>query len=192
MLELTWGEGDAPLYLTDDAGPVRLALTQRRFTPDSGPVHTIALVEVLAVGYGRSPNSMRASGTDIGDRLRYVGHETASVGGVRTLLARQVDERSGLSAVTPVTHTVGQRAYRFATALTNGGDKQLQIQQVTSAAVTGLTGFLGERCELDLWRASNEWCGEAARSRPASEEQLAWLTSTPARMGTSRAAPSRR
>lgn len=117
---------------------MRLALTQRRFTPDSGrPLQTIALVEVLAVGYGRSPNSMRASGTVIGDRLRYVGHETASVGGVRTLLVRQVDARSGLSAITSVTHTVGQRAYRFATTLTNGGEGRLQIQQVTSAAVTG-------------------------------------------------------
>ena len=96
---------------------MRLALTPRRFTPDSGPLHTIALVEVLAVGY--------------------VGHETASVGGVRTLLARQVDERSGLSAVTSVTRTVGQRASRFATTLTNGGEERLQIQQVTSAAVTG-------------------------------------------------------
>ncbi len=128
--------------------------------PARGPLHTIALVEVLAVGYGRSPNSMRASGTVIGDRLRYVGHETASVGGVRTLLVRQVDARSGLSAITSVTHTVGQRAYRFATTLTNGRGAAADPAGHLRGG-HGLTGFLGERSELDLWSPSDEWCGES-------------------------------
>lgn len=162
MFSLTWGAASLPLHLTDELGPVTVSVADVHAPePDrSGNRARPALVEVLAVGEGRGLNSLRASRTAIGDRLRYLDHSTTKTAGTNQLIVRQSDPVTGLVADTTIEQHGGCAAYRFTVRVKNPGPTSLLIQQVTSVALGGLTAHLGPRVDLDLWQARSEWCGE--------------------------------
>lgn len=163
MLDLTWGGGKFPLHLTDQLGPVTAAVAAVDPVEPARPDFRArpALVEVLAVGQGRGLNSMRAIRTAVGDRMRYLDHETSAGQGLARLTVRQSDPVTGLVAAVVIEQFDGVEAYRFRVDLHNGGEQAVLIQQVASAAFSGLTAHLGRRADLDLWSARSEWCAES-------------------------------
>lgn len=162
MFDITWGIGPFPLHLTDELGPVTLAVADvRAQEPERrGNRARPALVEVLAVGEGRGLNSLRASRTVIGDRLRYLDHAVGSRPGVDELTVRQSDPATGIVATTRIEQHEGASAYRFEVRLDNVGETPALVQQVTSVSLGGLTAHLGHQSDLDLWQARSEWCAE--------------------------------
>lgn len=171
MTDFTWGDGAYPLRIVaTDSTPVMLSIAQgvdAREPMRSAHRAKPALVEVLAVGEGRGLNNTRAIRTTIGDRLRYVEHTELTQHGVKVIRIRQVDERTGLVTTTDVSQFPGVDAYRVATTVSNEGDEEIVLQQVTSATLIGLTGHLGDAQGLDLWTARNEWCAESRWTRTA-------------------------
>lgn len=165
MLDLTWGAGAFPLHLTAaDDGPVLASIAPGvEAVEPVRPQHRArpALVEALLLGEGRGLGSMRAIRTTVGDRLRYVEHTATHADGAATLTLVQRDERTGLVATTTLLQHDGVAAYRATTTLRNDDHEPVVLQQVTSATLIGLTGFLGDAPDLDLWTARSEWCAES-------------------------------
>jgi len=165
MIDFSWGSKAHPLRITASAdtpvmasiaeGVVAVEPVRRRHRARPG------LVEVLAVGYGRGLNNMRAIRTSIGDGLRYVRHTTSEVSGGRRLEIEQRHDDTGLVVRTVIDEREGVDAYRFHSVLHNGGEQPVILQQVTSAALIGITGFVGDADETDLWSAQSEWCAES-------------------------------
>lgn len=162
MFDFSWGTGSFPLHLTDELGPVTASVAQIQPKEPERSDHRArpALVEVLAVGEGRGLNSMRASRTAIGDRLRYLDHTVSSDGDLKRLTVRQSDPVTRLLATAVIEQFAGCDAYRFYVELRNLGPGSVLIQQVTTASLSGLTAHLGPTRELDLWTARSEWCAE--------------------------------
>ncbi|MFV0430266.1 MAG: alpha-galactosidase [Arachnia sp.] len=163
MFEITWGSAEFPLWLTDELGPVTLSVAPAAGVEPARPEYRArpAAVEVLAVGHGRGLNSLRASRTSIGDRLRYLDHSAQTIETTHRLIVRQSDPVTGLVAALVVERHDGCAAYRSWVELTNLGAQDILIQQVTSASLSGLTSHLGGRSSLDLWSARSEWCAES-------------------------------
>ena len=67
-MNLEWSTPELTLTFDLDNGPVRV-------TAGSGREPSQPLVEVSALGYGRSPGTSRHVDTVLGQRLRYVTHE---------------------------------------------------------------------------------------------------------------------
>ena len=160
-----WGEGAFPLHITaDSAVPVMVSISGT-----SGALEPLVpgrrarpgVAEILLLGESRRSDNGRAIGTALGDRLRYVRNEQTVTDGVSSLKIFQRDDKTGLEVSTNIIQFDGVDAYRMTTSLTNTGDERLCVLQVASASVIGLTGFLGETAELDLWSAHSEWCAES-------------------------------
>jgi alpha-galactosidase len=163
MVDFIWGDGAHSLrVLGGDSTPVMLSIAPGIDAPEPSRHRARpALVEVLAVGEGRGLNNMRALRTTIGDRLRYLDHSEHCDANAAHLIVRQKDEGTGLLTATTVSQFAGVDAYRVHTVVTNEGSSDIVLQQVTSAALIGLTSHLGEPAELDLWTARSEWCAES-------------------------------
>lgn len=163
MTDFTWGAGTFPLRIVaTDSSPVMLSIAHGVDAAEPAKHRARpALVEVLALGEGRGLNNMRAIRTTIGDRLRYVDHSERRGDNATILVITQRDEKTGLRVRTTIVQFDGVDAYRVQTSVTNDGDAELVLQQVTSATLIGLTAQLGAAGELDLWTARSEWCAES-------------------------------
>ncbi|MFI5694183.1 glycoside hydrolase family 36 protein [Kribbella sp. NPDC051586] len=138
-MNLVWRTPELTLTFALDDGPVRLTTGTE---PESQP-----LVEVSALGHGRSPGTNRHVDTIIGRRLRYVTHEDAG----STLRIVQEDATTGLRVTSVFEAGAGVRAWSEA-ALTGPGELVLDF---LSSLVVGL-----ESVDADLYSAANDWMAE--------------------------------
>ncbi|HEY0188242.1 MAG TPA: glycoside hydrolase family 36 protein [Cellulomonas sp.] len=165
MTSLTWGSATLPLHLDlPDDGPVTVGLAPAVPAPAAlGAAHRprLAAVELLVLGEGRALTSVRTDRTAVGDRLRYVAHREEHTDGRHRLDVDQVDPVTGLEVGTTLLRHDDLPAYRATTTVRNGGDRPVTLQAVSSLALRGLTGFLGDPDRVQVWTARNEWCAES-------------------------------
>ncbi|MFC6159511.1 glycoside hydrolase family 36 protein [Kribbella jiaozuonensis] len=138
-MNLVWRTPELTLTFALDDGPVRLTTGTE---PGSQP-----LVEVSALGYGRSPGTNRHVDTILGRRLRYVTHEDAG----STLRIVQEDADTGLRVTSVFEAGAGVRAWSEA-SLTRPGELVLDF---LSSLVIGL-----DSVDADLYSAANDWMAE--------------------------------
>ncbi|MFF0344731.1 glycoside hydrolase family 36 protein [Kribbella sp. NPDC004875] len=149
MTLLRWSTADLTLTFALDDGPVRLIAVRERSAPERpGQEPSQAMVEVTALGFGRSPSSNRHVETVLGQALRYVRHEETD----RTLRILQEDPDSGLRVTSVFEAGAGVRAWSEA-SLTGPGS--LELTFLSSLAV-GL-----ESVDADLHSARNSWMTES-------------------------------
>ncbi|MFI7063067.1 glycoside hydrolase family 36 protein [Kribbella sp. NPDC050124] len=127
-------------FTLDDDGPVRLSVVP--VEPTSQP-----LVEVSAIGYGRSPGTNRHVDTILGKRLRYVTHEDSG----STFRIVQEDAETGLRVTSVFEARDGVRAWSEAVMT---GPVSLELDFLSSLVV-GL-----ESVDADLYSAANDWMAE--------------------------------
>lgn len=167
MTSLTWGSADLPVHLdlpADAPATVGLApATAPGGRPVPGPNHTprLAMAEVLVLGQGRALTSVRTDRTAVGDRLRHTAHREHRDGDTHVLEVDQHDEVTGLDVTCTFTRYDDLAAYRVSTTVHNRGDRPVTLQAVSSVALRGLTGFLGDPARTRVWTARNEWCAES-------------------------------
>lgn len=166
MHDFEWGDPRFPLTIRPRSEGASVLSISERVRPalPSRPKEQSepAMVEILAVGEGRSSNSLRTVRTSIGDRLRYVRHETgADDSGVEWLAITQQDDEGGVSATTTISRHPGVAAYRAVTKVTNVGQQSIDLQAVTAAHLVGITDRVGQTDQLDVWSARSEWCAES-------------------------------
>ncbi|WP_405067473.1 alpha-galactosidase [Kribbella sp. NBC_01510] len=139
-MHLEWSTPELTLTFTIDGGPVRLTTRASAETPQP-------LVEVSAIGYGRSPGTNRHVDTILGKRLRYVSHEDTG----STLRIVQEEPETGLRVTSVFEARAGVRAWSEA-SLTRPGELVLDF---LSSLVVGL-----ESVDADLHSAANDWMAE--------------------------------
>ncbi|WP_433159323.1 glycoside hydrolase family 36 protein [Kribbella sp. CA-247076] len=140
-MTLRWSTPELTLVFTLDDGPVRVT---------AGEVAGEAnqpLVEVSALGYGRSPGTNRHVDTILGRRLRYVRHDEDG----STLRIVQEDPETGLRITSVFEARAGVRAWSEA-SMTGAGSLELDF---LSSLVVGL-----ESVDADLHWAANTWMAE--------------------------------
>jgi hypothetical protein len=138
-MNLVWRTPELTLTFALDDGPVRLTTGT---TPGSQP-----LVEVSALGYGRSPGTNRHVDTTLGKGLRYVTHEDTG----STLRIVQENPESALRVISVFEAGAGVRTWSEA-SLTRPGELVLDF---LSSLVVGL-----ESVDADLYSAANDWMAE--------------------------------
>ena len=139
-MNLEWSTPELTLTFAIDDGPVRLITGSDREL-------TQPLVEVSAIGYGRSPGTNRHVDTVLGRRLRYVTHEDNG----STLRIVQEDADTGLRVTSVFEAGAGVRAWSEA-SLTRPGELILDF---LSSLMVGL-----ESVDAELHSAANDWMGE--------------------------------
>jgi hypothetical protein len=139
-MNLVWRTPEMTLTFALDDGPVRL--TTGAATDLGQP-----LVEVSALGYGRSPGTNRHVDTVLGRRLRYVTHEDSG----STLRIVQEDAESALRVISVFEAGAGVRTWSEA-SLTRPGELVLDF---LSSLVVGI-----ESVDADLYSAANDWMAE--------------------------------
>jgi len=144
---LRWSTPELSLTFALDDGPVRLVAVRAATGPDEPVAETSqTLVEVAAVGSGRSPSSNRHVETVLGQRLRYVRHEDSG----DTL--RIVQEDGALRVTSVFEAGAGVRAWSEASL---GGPGSLELTFLSSLAV-GLASV-----DAELYSAANSWMAES-------------------------------
>ncbi|MEV4264336.1 alpha-galactosidase [Kribbella sp. NPDC049584] len=138
-MNLVWRTPELTLTFALDDGPVRLTTGTE---PGSQP-----LVEVSALGHGRSPGTNRHVDTVLGRRLRYVAHEDSGT----TLRIVQEDATTGLRVTSVFEAGAGVQAWSEA-SLTRPGELVLDF---LSSLVVGL-----DSVDADLYSAANDWMAE--------------------------------
>ena len=137
-MNLRWSTPELTLTFTLDDGPVRVTPGEVGVEPSQ------PLVEVSAIGYGRSPGTNRHVDTILGQRLRYVRHDdTGSM-----LRIVQEDAETGLRVTSVFEAKAGVRAWSEA-SMTGPGSLELDF---LSSLVVGL-----ESVDADLYSAANDW-----------------------------------
>ena len=139
-MHLEWSTPELTLTFTIDDGPVRL-------TTGASAETSQPLVEVSAIGYGRSPGTNRHADTILGKRLRYVSHDDT---GSRLRIVQEEAE-TGLRVASVFEARAGVRAWSEA-SLTRPGELVLDF---LSSLVVGL-----ESVDADLYSAANDWMAE--------------------------------
>lgn len=166
MDHFIWGNSQAPLMVaTSPDGPASLMISNvaGAAAPNSPG---LALAEVLTVEHGRGLTNTRIDRTFIGDSLRYVSHEA----GPDRLSVHQASPH-GVETTTTITCSTEGPIYSIHTTVRNSGSTELHLQAVSTGVLNGLTGFLGDPADLDVWSASNEWDGENRWFRHGLEDQ---------------------
>ncbi|MFD7160622.1 glycoside hydrolase family 36 protein [Kribbella sp. NPDC059898] len=136
---LRWTAPDLTLTFHLDDGPVRLAI-------DGVPAQP--LVEVEAVGFGRSPSSNRHVDTVLGQQLRYVRHEESGT----TLRIVQEEPDAGLRVTSVFEAGAGIQTWTEASMVGTG---TLELTFLSSL-VLALPSV-----DADLHTASNSWMAES-------------------------------
>ncbi|TCC26920.1 glycoside hydrolase family 36 protein [Kribbella speibonae] len=140
---LHWSTPDLTLTFVLDDGPVRVTIA-----PGTTDVPTQPLVEVEAVGYGRSPSSNRHVDTVLGQQLRYVRHEDTGT----ALRIVQEEPGTGLQVTSVFEAGAGVRAWTEASMT---GDGALELTFVSSLVVALPS------VDADLHSATNSWMAES-------------------------------
>jgi hypothetical protein len=148
-MALLWESPAASLAFRIDDGPVRLASIRPGQENGGQP-----LVEVSALGHGRSPGTFRHVDTELGKALRYISHEA----GPNSLSILQEDPATGLQVISFFrASSAGFQTWTEA-RLTGPGELELDF---LSSAVLGIDGI----DELDLVAGDNDWMAESRWTR---------------------------
>lgn len=154
---MTWGDGALRLAVRrPQDGPVAVSLVPAGARP--GPA-VQPLVEVLAVGHGHRSANLRNTATEIGARLRYVGHEVSGEPGWERLEVVQRDDASGLEVRSVLRARVAGSSVQSWTTVRNTGPATVQLQAVSSL-------MLADPCGPDALddvqsiEGDSEWLGE--------------------------------
>ena len=140
-----WAGGASP---TDD--------TEVLLDPDQ-PV-----VDVVTVDTGHASPTERLTGSQIGSRLRYVGHR--GIPDERTVTVRidLDDPDSGLAVSLDISSPVGVAALTACVRLRNGGEHPILLQSVTSVVLPlGRADQPMDLRGLVLLSGANQWLGES-------------------------------
>ncbi|KAH7307913.1 putative Melibiase subfamily, partial [Rhexocercosporidium sp. MPI-PUGE-AT-0058] len=101
-------------------------------------------------------------GNAIGLRLRYKSHQETTEGTSRTLSVTQIDEDSKIEITSQITIYHDFPAIRFVGTLTNTGNHDIVVTQVSSFAIGGLTTTCQSwQKDYVLSTATNTWFREA-------------------------------
>ena len=185
----SWGHAALEIdFLVDPRGSVRIiglgpdAPVGPPATPDGDAARPelsatvgLPLVEIQVAGYGRHLANERFIQTVVGERLAYRGHEESRIDGVLTLRIDLADPETGL-AVEAHLHTFeGVAVLRTWNRITNGGERRLTLDAVTSFTLGGIGAGDGNDAAadtladplagLDLWSADNDWLAEGRWQR---------------------------
>ncbi|MEJ3747686.1 alpha-galactosidase [Actinomycetes bacterium KLBMP 9797] len=153
---IRWGHGalEVVLGIAGDA-PVRLLGVSDQ--PDTacradGP----PLVEIMTAATGRSPSSLRYCETEVGRRLRYVGHHGSRDGAWHRLRLDLADPVTGLAVQVTLESADGVPALRSRTRVRNASDEPVVLLAVTSLSV----GAFAPADETELLWAESDWLAE--------------------------------
>ncbi len=160
--EFGWGHDDLGLlFRVDPHGAVSL----RSVSPHPGhqPVAPLvsgaSLVEVRTVRDGSSAGHQNLH-TEIGDRLRYQGHEISSEAGVTRLSLFLTDPISDLAAKVQFVSIEGLSSMTVSTTISNAGTRATTLLAVSSAMVEVVLQSNAEYADHRLWWARNDWTRE--------------------------------
>jgi alpha-galactosidase len=143
-----WRTANLILTFTLDDGPARLtAVDQGPALPTAAPGDQ-PLVEVTALGHGRSVSTHRHVGTVLGQRLRYTSHEATET----SLRIVQQDPETGLQVTSVFEAAYGVRTWTEA-RLTGPGTLELTS---LSSVVVAL-----DSVDFDLISGDNDWMAES-------------------------------
>jgi alpha-galactosidase len=173
-------------FLADKDGPVRLVDVWTGPGHGGSNLSTYArahqpLVEVMTPRFGTDSGSQsgRVSGTAVGDRLRYVSHETSTTDAADTLRIEQVDPESGLRSVSTFEAPAGVAAVRTTTTVgVQDGAEPLTLWAVTSLATGSVVSDDVNAADVWLadctWTAENRWSSRPLRSSGLVATQPGW------------------
>jgi len=161
----SWGHSELPLSFGVDADGV-VRLTGFGDAVGSG----LPLAEVQLTGVGRAWSGERSVETATGERLLYQGHEESRDGRWLRLRVDLADPSTGLAVQVHYRSPEGVPAVQSWVQLTNGGDRPLVLEAVSSFAISGLSGSEpGDAVDLldglDLLWADNDWLAEGRWQR---------------------------
>ncbi len=142
-----WRTANLTLAFCIDDGPVRLESVHWDPEASTGPVDQ-PLVEVSALGHGRSVNTHRHVGTVLGHRLRYTSHEATGT----SLRIVQQDAVTGLQITSFFEAAEGIRTWTEA-RLTGPGTLELTSLSSVIVAMDSL--------DFDLVAGDNDWMAES-------------------------------
>ena len=152
---LLWSHEVLGLYaIADSAGSVRLGAPGQEWNS------LLPLVEVTAIGHGRTWSGERFIDTAIGDRLTYRGHETGQDGDWQCTTIRLADPATGLAAHITLRTCPGGGFLRSQVRLVNEGSTPLQLESVSSLTLGGIVDATGALDGLTLHWADNDWLAE--------------------------------
>ncbi|MGW1342933.1 alpha-galactosidase [Kribbella sp. NPDC002412] len=155
-MPFAWRTANLTLTFSLDDGPVRLESVHWDAEASTGPVDQ-PLVEVSALGHGRTVSTHRHVGTVIGHRLRYTSHEATG----SSLRIVQQDATTGLQITSYFEATDGVRTWTEA-RLTGPGI--LELTSLSSVVVAT------DSVDFDLMSGDNDWMAESRWSvRPLRE-----------------------
>ncbi|GAA1910394.1 hypothetical protein GCM10009716_20310 [Streptomyces sodiiphilus] len=170
---VTWSGSEVTLHFAIGGNlPVSLLSLRPAGSPYTPPAELdgAPLVEVQALGHGRSPGSHRYAGTVTGSRLRYARHTTArkEAEAADELRVEQSDPVTGLMVTSVFQASDGVPAVRTWTEVRAEPDdpgepaRTLRLQAVTSLVTGAFLDDAGCRPEeLDLLHGDSDWAAES-------------------------------
>ncbi|HEY3549173.1 MAG TPA: glycoside hydrolase family 36 protein [Propionicimonas sp.] len=156
-----WSANDLVLGFEADEGPVELISAAVSGGPSGVRRHRI--VEVVVAGEHHARSALGYTGTTVGSRLRYLGHDARA----GALTIRQRDAVTGLD-VTSHWRATGPASIQVWHEVRNGGDRPVTLFAVSSLCLKTAAPAASRRYSLVEGRG--EWLGDGAWSvRPLHE-----------------------
>lgn len=142
--------------------PVALTVLDSNDVSSQEPAGTYEqpLVEVLAVGHGRSNANLRNTATAIGNRLRFVSHDEVQDGAWTQHEVTQHDPISGLTVMSTLRVLESDGAIESWTTVLNNSETPVNLQAVSSLMVGRPLGKT-PISQIESIEGSSEWLGEA-------------------------------
>ncbi|QSB14227.1 alpha-galactosidase [Natronosporangium hydrolyticum] len=165
---LWWGHSalTVTIAVAPDAPPSMVDVTVVAGDPTDQDGQPIA--GVIAAGHGRSWSGARSTGTAIGQRLRYQGHEESVEAGWQRLRVDAADPETGLRVEIWLRTRDGLAAFQTWTVVHNRGAGPISLRSVSSVTA-GLPLPPGGIDDLHLhwaqsgWLAENRWRNDPVR-----------------------------
>lgn len=134
----------------------------------------LPLADIIVAGAGRSWSGSRYAESVVGRRLRYVSHDEHAEGQWYQVRVELDDPVTGLRADVIYRFLTGHGVLRSWVRLTNGGDRPVTVESVTSFLAGCLSGPAGTArlADLDLLWAENDWLAEGRWQRRALRDAL--------------------
>ncbi|MFI5711256.1 glycoside hydrolase family 36 protein [Kribbella sp. NPDC051620] len=150
-MELIWKTSAVTVSFSLEDGPVRLlSISPGPAGENSGQ----PLVEISALGHGRSPATLRHVGTHLGRQLRYHSHDSDA----DQLRIVQVEPSTGLQVTSVFKASEGVAGFQTWTEATLTGPGELELDFLSTAVLrTGAPDQLELVAGVNDWMAENRW-----------------------------------
>lgn len=158
---LHWGNERLSIEfaLPTDAPPA-ISFSRIALENDAETVAALPVVEIVALGTGRSWSGSRSIDSALGRRLRYAGHRERRLGNWQELTLELADEASELHVDVIYRIADGVSALQSRAVVTNTGRVGLTLQSVTSF-VAAFPVSREDVENVDIHWAHNDWIAEA-------------------------------